>query len=372
MAPPLQPLVHVLADAENPYQVLKWLRRSPAAHLVRRLALSPEALSHEALDALPQRAASAYVRGLLVTAGILAPRDENLALLTNYVTRTVADLPARQANLIRPFAEWHIVRDARRRSLRGRYTYAAYKGDYGNVTAAIDFLNWLDSQSLNLRRLQQLHLDTWATNRPSLRARAIPFLRWGIARHLCPPDLVIDRPDSQLPGNFQAEDDAREELARCLNDAKLPLDVRIAGALVRLYALPLTRIVELTTEHISHDREHTYLKVKQHPFLLPPKLAGLIADQIRCGTPGHSTATEPRHLLPGQSPGRPRNPIGFADTLRHHGLSARAARNTAMLNALTDLPPMIIADLLGIHPKTADRWAALAGNNWSEYVSSRT
>ncbi|WP_218137693.1 hypothetical protein [Streptomyces sp. 2131.1] len=362
----------MLTDAENPYQVLKWLRRSPAAHLVKRLALSPETLSHGALDALPQRAASAYVRGLLVTAGILAPRDENLALLTNRVTRTVADLPARQANIIRPFAEWHIVRDARRRSSRGRYTYAAYKGDYGNVTAAIDLLNWLDSQSLNLRRLQQPHLDTWATDRPTLRARAIPFLRWGIARHLCPPDLVIDRPDSQLPGNFQAEDDARAELTRCLNDATLPLDVRIAGALVRLYALPLTRIVELTTEHISRDREHTYLRVKQHPFLLPPKLAGLIADQIRCSTPGHSAVTGPRHLLPGQSPGRPRNPIGFADTMRHHGLSARAARNTAMLNALTDLPPMIIADLLGIHPKTADRWATLAGNNWSEYVSSRS
>ncbi|MFC9686454.1 hypothetical protein, partial [Streptomyces sp. NPDC056948] len=182
------------ALSENPYRVLQWLRRSPAARLLERLVLDPGALNHESLDTLPQRAGTAYVRGLLVTASILPPRDENLALLTNWVARTVAELPARHANLIRPFAEWHIIRDARRRSARGRYTYAAHKGDCGNVLAAIDFLNWLDSQHLSLRRLQQPHLDIWATDRPTLRSRSIPFLRWSTARRLCPPGLSIEHP----------------------------------------------------------------------------------------------------------------------------------------------------------------------------------
>ena len=84
----------------------------------------------------------------------------------------------------------------------------------------------------------------WAIDRPTLRSRSIPFLRWSTARRLCPPGLSIDRPASQLPGHFQAEDEARNELLRCLNDSALPLDVRVAAALVRLYALPLTRIVE--------------------------------------------------------------------------------------------------------------------------------
>lgn len=135
--------------------------------------------------------------------------------------------------------------------------------------------------------------------------------------------------------------------------------------------LPLTRIVELTDDHVRRDQEHTYLTVNQHPFMLPPKLARLIDDQLRHSTPRHTTRAGHRYLMPGQSLGRPRNPLGLADTLRHYSLPARAARNTAMMGALVDLPPMVIADLLGIHPKTAERWATLAGDSWSEYLAAR-
>ncbi|MEV2215013.1 hypothetical protein AB0H86_26835 [Streptomyces sp. NPDC050997] len=162
----------------------------------------------------------------------------------------------------------------------------------------------------------------------------------------------------------------RKELLRCFNDTALPLEVRVAAALVRLYALPVTRIVELTDDHLRHDQRHTYLTVNHHPFVLPPKLARLIDDQLQ-HSPRHSNPAGCRYLLPGHSPGRPRNPLGLADTLRHHGLPARAARNTAMMEALVDLPPMVIADLLGIHPKTAERWATLAGGNWSDYLAAR-
>ena len=32
---------------------------------------------------------------------------------------------------------------------------------------------------------------------------------------------------------------------------------------------------------------------------------------------------------------------------------------------------MLIADLIGIHPVTAERWSALAAERWSEYVTNR-
>ncbi|MEU6540170.1 hypothetical protein [Streptomyces sp. NPDC047000] len=42
------------------------------------------------------------------------------------------------------------------------------------------------------------------------------------------------------------------------------------------------------------------------------------------------------------------------------------------MDALVDLPPVVVAGLLGIRPKTSDRWATLAGENWSECLPSLT
>lgn len=142
------------------------------------------------------------------------------------------------------------------------------------------------------------------------------------------------------------------------------------GASVAQPLQPLAAVLTGADNPYRHDQGHTYLTVNHHPFVLPPKLARLIGDQLQ-HSPRHSNTAGCRYLLPGHSPGRPRNPLGLAGTLRHHGLPARAARNTAMMDALVDLPPMVIADLLGIHPKTAERWATLTGGNWSEYLAAR-
>ncbi|MEV7239283.1 hypothetical protein AB0N06_37045 [Streptomyces sp. NPDC051020] len=54
---------------------------------------------------------------------------------------------------------------------------------------------------------------------------------------------------------------------------------------------------------------------------------------------------------------------------RRRGVGGSAARQVpAEVDALVDLPPMVIADMLGIHPKTAERWATLAGENWTELL----
>ncbi|MEW2490653.1 hypothetical protein [Streptomyces sp. NPDC048411] len=86
-----------------------------------QLASRAEPVTHEVLDALPRSATTRHVRSLLVIAGVLANRDEHLARLERWVTWDLPRLPAYQAAIVRPFAEWHVVRDARRRAARGRY-----------------------------------------------------------------------------------------------------------------------------------------------------------------------------------------------------------------------------------------------------------
>jgi hypothetical protein len=54
--------------------------------------------------------------------------------------------------------------------------------------------------------------------------------------------------------------------------------------------------------------------------------------------------------------------------MRQHGPPVRAARNTAMLQSLADLPPIVIADLFGINPGTVHRSSQFAGGSWDDYL----
>lgn len=48
----------------------------------------------------------------------------------------------------------------------------------------------------------------------------------------------------------------------------------------------------------------------------------------------------------------------------------RAARNTALLQLGAELPSIVLADLLGIHIGTAERWNAAAGARWANYAAT--
>jgi len=75
-------------------------------------------------------------------------------------------------------------------------------------------------------------------------------------------------------------------------------------------------------------------------------------------------------LLPGRPAHRPRNPDGLAQQLNHHGLPTIAARHTAMIGMASELPPIVISDLFGIHNNTANNWAGLAQDGWADYLAA--
>ena len=58
--------------------------------------------------------------------------------------------------------------------------------------------------------------------------------------------------------------------------------------------------------------------------------------------------------------------------LRQHGLPTLAARNTAMIEAVSELSPIVIADLFGIHPGTAHTWAKFAQASRTDYRAAGT
>src|SRR5205814_4490774 len=124
----------------EPARLLRWLRRSHAARLLADLAAAGTHLSHEALDQLPQGHAERYVRGLLVAAGVLPARDDDLYRITIWLDRTLTDRPTAHARLVRPFTHWALLRKARRRAAQGRTSSANGGNLRGHVLLVLDLL----------------------------------------------------------------------------------------------------------------------------------------------------------------------------------------------------------------------------------------
>ena len=373
VAQQLQPLATALTSAPNEYSVLNWLYNHPATTLLADLAAQPIEITHALLDGLPPTRSTSYVRDLLVTTNVLPPRAEHLNRLETWADRAIDRLPKPQQRIIRPFAEWHVIRDARRRHARNRYTEGAAAADRTDIRTAIAFLDWLDATTTTLDALTQDQLDRWLDTNPARRGDLASFLRWATQRRLT-NQLELPVSKNSLPVHFQTEEQHRRQLRRCLNDDSLPLEVRITGSLVRLFGLPISRIVELTADRFHRDNGDAFLTLAKHPVLLPPKLAALIEEHIahpryRCMVRPPASGP-PRYLLPATRPGKPRSARAVQNLLRQHGLPTLAARNTAMIEAVGELPPIVIADLFGIHPGTAHAWAKYAQASWIDYLAA--
>jgi hypothetical protein len=61
---------------------------------------------------------------------------------------------------------------------------------------------------------------------------------------------------------------------------------------------------------------------------------------------------------------------GVYRLLRKHDLPTNSAHNTAMIQAATELPPIVLSDLFGISPTTAHRWARYAQDSWTGYLAA--
>ena len=373
VAPELQPLAVGLIALDPPVTVLRWLQKGVGARILAQLVSERAAITHASLDALPQGLATRHVREMLVSTGILPRRQENLAGLELWLTSVVERLPTDQRRLIVPFAEWSVVRDARRRAARGRYTIRARTADRADISAAINFLTWLDTSQLKLAAIDQRDLDLWLTTHASMHRSIGSFIRWTTARHLTGP-LTVPTRRTGLPARFLGEQEHHQQLKRCLNDGQLPLEARIAGALIGLYAVPVTRLVELTTDRFDRDSSGAYLTVDRNPVLLPPKLGHLIEEQISRAVSVSAlrqpNADDPRFLFPGLPRTRPLSAGHLQTLMRQHDLAVIAARNTAMIEAVADLPPIVISDLFGISPTTAYAWARYAQDGWADYLAA--
>jgi hypothetical protein len=224
----LQPVRKLLLAAERPSGQIAWLTRSGAARLLRELARREEAVSHDYLDTLPQNRAEMFLRPLLVEAGVLPARNDDLERVPSWLETLLVDQPDHHVRLIRPFAHWFVLRRARRAAARRSYEAKASYHVRTKIRVALEFLAWLDSLHLDLADADQATVDRWLAE-GATRAREVrSFLAWARSHRLT-KELRVPFPTRSQPEAMLDERARWQLLERSLHETAAPLDTRAAG-----------------------------------------------------------------------------------------------------------------------------------------------
>lgn len=341
----------------------------PAAVLIERLVASGKPLSHALLDAQAPSPAVHRLRALLMHAGVLPERAEHLERIVPWMARLLADQPAAVAQPIETWMRWRVLRRARRRTEQHPFTPAAAHAVRSQVRATLRFLIWLDAQQVTLDTTTQPLLERWLTADGGPGAGEIrDFVAWAQARSLA-KELTVPIPAPREALVALDEDERWEHLRRALTDQGLALDLRAAASLTLLYGLTFSRIQQLRREDVEERSDGVYLALDRregHRLRLAEPVANLLIAHL-----ARTEGARSDWVFPGSMPGQPVSE-GLRLRLRRAGFPHLArARAAALITLLEDVPPPVLASLLGLHPATAERWARYVQPDWTAYLDAR-
>ncbi len=225
--------------------------------------------------AIPRSRFSNHLRHAFVHTGALPRRDEPVEQIGAWLDDFLCNRTTAHTQVLRPFANWVVLRRAQQRARRKPTTEAAASWARQQISVAADLLTYLDNRGLELQALDQRTLDEWLAAGNSTHHTVRDFVKWAVRQRLTQPLSV---PLRQVITAEQplADDDRWNQLQRCIRDPELPLRLRVTGALVLLYGHPVSRIVAMRASQINERDARVYLKIGQHSALLPPALGELV------------------------------------------------------------------------------------------------
>lgn len=152
------------------------------------------------------------------------------------------------------------------------------------------------------------------------------------------------------------------------------LACRVAGILLLLYAQPLTKIASLKYSAVVSIDGETRIMLGVEPIPVPLPFAAmlntLLTARRNLRTAGGSGPANP-WLFPGVSAGHHLTAQRIMRRLRMLGINLRGARNTALQTMVSEVPPPLVAELLGYTYNSTQRHADIAAQSWAQYSSAR-
>jgi hypothetical protein len=374
----MAPLFDAFLAAPRPRAVFDWLYHNhKVADALGRMANGDLPLSHETLDSLePMLGLRAYrhLGNLLMATGALPVRDSVLAALERWCDRELAAINhPEHARILRAYTRWQLLRPLRIKSQRALLHDATGYGARVRLRIPADFAAWLLTREHTLATCTQGNLEEWLHQHPTARAEHVrAFVTWAARRDMMP---VVDVPAARTTLVAPVLSDERWSVARRLiAEPGIAATDRLAGSLVVIYAQPLARIARLTVHDIHLESACVTVRLGRVGVELPDPLSDVARDlleQPRAITRKAKTIVDRGWLFVGADPGQPIRAESLGRRLQRHGVRAGPHRLAALYQLAADMPPSILAELLGIHPTTADRWSRLVSRPWRDYVALR-
>ncbi|HZM54683.1 MAG TPA: hypothetical protein VFC03_06610 [Acidimicrobiales bacterium] len=368
--PALVPLVAALAAMEVPSGGLSWLEDRRVVERIGSLATGAVPLTHDGMDTLGFSNGREHLRELLITHGVLPARDRHLAAFERWSTSCLSgiDHPG-DRRLIAAYLRWHHGPRLTRLAEAGTLTESRYAVVRAQTNIAIRFLEWLRDRDTDLVAATQADIDAWFAAGPTTRTHSRSFLRWAMSTHRRTP---LQLPPDRQSAPRAITEAARLDLLSCfLDDGDIALGDRVAGCLVLLYALPVSRINRLRRTDFQPMDGGLALRLGDDLVPVPTPLGvlveGLVGQRDHLTGAGHPDSD---WLFPGRRAGQPIESEQLAERLNRHGVT-RAARVAALDALLATVPAPVLAKLLDRRPwRVADR-SKILGTDWRRYVALR-
>ncbi len=316
-----------------------------------------------------------HLEQLLGATGTLPARDQVLVKFERWCDRFLADIARPEhAAMLRTFARWQILRPLRQRADEQPLTENQGISPRGTLSTLAQFCSWLDSRGRSVATCRQKDIDDWFATQPAHRHQPVRRLAlWAGARGAM-PRLDVPTKVSSAP-RLPADAGERWTIARrlLLHEAGIDAQDRVAGALVVIYAQPLNRISQLRRDDLVVHTDRVTVRFGRTAIDMPEPLASHARELLAAeSVPRKLRVCDPSPwLFPGADPGRPLTETAISRRVRRFGIRAGEHRVAALTQLASEMPPAVVADLLGISPHTANVWARLAGRPWADYPMLR-
>lgn len=369
--PRLRPVFDAWMAGKRPQTTLTWfIKRSSCPELLQAMALGELPISHATFEELPSTRNINYIRDLLAATGVIEPYEPMVARTIHWLNDILNQLPKHHADLVERFARWQLLRRLHLLQARNKVTTSAVENARADFLAALRLLIWLDEHRIELTTATQTDLDRYLAQYPGRGVVLVRFLDWSnrtqITQQLrIPPP---PRPDLQV----ELGDDQRwHHVETLLHDSTIRLYTRIAGLFMLLFAQPLSRICRMRADQVTLQPDATVtVTFDTIPVEMPEPLDQLIRQHLDRGGPA-SYANHGIWLFPGRLPGKHLVTENIRGELVARGIRPNHARKAAMFHLAASMPTPILAELLGLSPVTAGRWADLSARTWGHYTANR-